>query len=550
MAEPREVVRHQDTPITDPGRSTRLPTELLSDQVRRLVVFAGIGLAVWSFAFVLDLVLLPVLEPGWVTNWRAVVVESGGILGSALAWLYLRRPQTADESKCDHGIGVMLMHAALIAVMNAWALDAPSVEAADIGRPSWTALLIVIHAMIAPSTPRRMLVASLVAAALDPIAYVLAALAGAPAPTAVQLFVLTWPSVACAFIAVVPARILHRLGRRLRQAQALGSYRLVEKLEQGGMGEVWRAEHSLLARNAAIKLVRPEVLGARTDDEAQTMLRRFEREAQATAGLGSPHSIQLFDFGITREGTFYYVMELLAGRNLETLVRDFGPMPADRVVFLLRQVCHSLADAHARKLVHRDIKPANIHVGRMGLDYDFVKVLDFGLVKFRDPSIGAETLTKADQRTSGTPAYMAPETILGEDVDRRADVYALGCVAYFALTGQLVFEADNSMKLLLQHLHATPVRPSDRSELPIPRRLDDLIMACLEKDPGNRPQDAGELFQLACGCRDCDTWTQARAEAWWRAHLPQFTGSLAATAGRRATAALDQKQAGIDVVPV
>jgi len=544
------VARQPDTRPTDPGATTGLPTELVADQVRRLTVFATIGLAVWSFAFVLEIVLLPWLETGWVTNWRAAGIEVAGMLGSAAAWLYLRRSQTSNQAKCDIGIPVMLMHAGLIAVMNAWALDAPAADAADIGRPSWTALLIVIYAMIAPSTPRRMLAASLVAAALDPVAYGIMALAGAPAPSTVQLLVMTWPSVACAFIAVVPAKIIQRLGRRLREAQDLGSYRLVERLGQGGMGEVWRAEHSLLARHAAVKIVRPEVLGARTDAEAQTVLRRFEREAQATAGLGSPHSIQVFDFGMTREGTFYYVMELLTGCNLEALVRDFGPMPSDRTIFLLRQVCHSLADAHARGLVHRDIKPANIHVGRMGLDYDFVKVLDFGLVKFRDPSAGRETLTTADHRTSGTPAYMAPETILGEDVDRRADVYALGCVAYFALTGQLVFEAENSMKLLLQHLHATPVRPSERTELPIPRQLDDLVMACLEKDPARRPQDATELFRLACACSDCDTWSHARAEGWWRTHLPQFTGSLEATTGRRGSASAEQKRNSIDVVPV
>ena len=198
------------------------------------------------------------------------------------------------------------------------------------------------------------------------------------------------------------------------------------------MGEVWRAEHRLLARDAAIKLVRPEVLGARNDQEVQLTLRRFEREAQATAALNSPHTIQVFDFGITQDGTFYYVMELLAGRDLESLVREFGPLPAARTIYLLRQVCHSLADAHARGLVHRDVKPANIYVCRMGLDYDFAKVLDFGLVKIRNrPS--ADSLTTMDQSTTGTPAYMAPECILGDvDVDRRADVYALGCVAYFA----------------------------------------------------------------------------------------------------------------------
>ena len=185
-------------------------------------------------------------------------------------------------------------------------------------------------------------------------------------------------------------------------------------------------------------------------------------------------------------------------------------MPADRAVFLLRQICHSLADAHARGLVHRDIKPANIYACRMGLEYDFVKVLDFGLVKFKDRELGQQTtMMTLDHRTTGTPAYMAPEIILGEaDVDRRADVYALGCVMYYLLTGQLVFEADTPMKMLMQHVQATPVPPSQRTELPIPQELDDLVLACLQKDPNLRPQHAQDLFRMAHTCRDCEGWTR------------------------------------------
>jgi eukaryotic-like serine/threonine-protein kinase len=207
-------------------------------------------------------------------------------------------------------------------------------------------------------------------------------------------------------------------------------------------------------------------------------------------------------------------------------VKEFGPLPAERVVFLLRQVCHSLADAHARGLVHRDIKPANIYVCRMGLEYDFVKVLDFGLVKYRDNEVG-QTMLTGDHPTTGTPAYMAPEIILGgTDVDRRADVYALGCVAYFLLTGHLVFEADSSIKMLLQHVQAQPIPPSARTELPIPRELDDLVLSCLEKDPDKRPQDAAGLYRLAYGCKSCDRWNSDTARTWWEKHLPEFTGPL------------------------
>jgi serine/threonine-protein kinase len=255
------------------------------------------------------------------------------------------------------------------------------------------------------------------------------------------------------------------------------------------------------------------------------VLRRFEREAQATAVLSSPHTINLFDFGITTEGCFYYVMELLVGRDLESLVKEFGPVPADRAVFLLRQICHSLAEAHVRGLVHRDVKPANIYNCRMGLDYDFIKVLDFGLVTFAAAG-GQSPMMTADRMTTGTPAYMAPEVILGANaIDNRADVYSLGCVAYWLLTGQLVFEAETAMQVLMHHVQTPPVAPSKRTELSIPRQLEDLVMACLAKDPDQRPQRADELWKMTMSCT-CDAWNQASARRWWEAHLPQLTQPL------------------------
>ena len=225
------------------------------------------------------------------------------------------------------------------------------------------------------------------------------------------------------------------------------------------------------------------------------------------------------------------MMELLAGRDLESLVRDFGPVPADRAVYLLRQVCHSLADAHARGLVHRDIKPANIYVCRMGLEYDFVKVLDFGLVKFTDRvAVRDTTLIDRCHTTTGTPAFMAPEIILGEaDVDRRADVYALGCVAYYLLTGQLVFEADTPMKMFLQHVQThRRCRRRSAPSCTIPRELDELVLACLQKNPNHRPQHAGEVFRMVCQCRSFETWNPEQASHWWETHLPELTGPLTA----------------------
>jgi eukaryotic-like serine/threonine-protein kinase len=449
---------------------------------------------------------------------------------AASAWMYwyVRHcKQHPPQTKTEVSLGFLVLNGIGVAILNTWLVPPTVTPTVHL---SWITVGILIYAMIAPAPPRKMLAAALVTASMDPLALLVAYLLGDPVVSLPQAVVRAIPNYACAVVAMLPSHVLYRLGRRLREAQELGNYELVELLGHGGMGEVWRARHQLLARDAAIKLVRPEVLGARTEAEARVVQRRFEREAKATASLSSPHTIQVFDFGMTHDGAFYYVMELLAGRDLENLVREFGPVPADRAIFLLRQVCHSLADAHARGMVHRDIKPANIYVCRMGLEYDFVKVLDFGLVKVRDRAEGGDTLVTLEHTTTGTPAYMAPEIIVGEaDVDRRADVYAVGCVAYFLLTGQLVFEADTPMKMLMQHVHAKPVPPSQRTELRIPRELDELVLACLEKDPKKRPQNAEELFRMAVGCKTCETWTQANARGWWQTHLPDLTGPLRVT---------------------
>ena len=248
---------------------------------------------------------------------------------------------------------------------------------------------------------------------------------------------------------------------------------------------------------------------------------RFAREAQATASLTSPHTIRLFDFGLSGDGIFYYVMELLDGCDLESLVRRFGPLPPARATHILRQVCRSLAEAHSKGLIHRDIKPANIYVCRLGLEYDFVKVLDFGLVRHEDRS-AAPTLITAGAPIMGTPAYMAPETILGHDTDRRIDVYALGCVAYFLLTGARVFDSANALQVLMHHVNQPAPPPSQRSPHYIPRQLDALVLACLHKDPARRPRDAEMLGEMLDDCRAGDRWDRRAARQWWSTHLPEF----------------------------
>jgi serine/threonine-protein kinase len=324
----------------------------------------------------------------------------------------------------------------------------------------------------------------------------------------------------CAVLAVVPSQVLARMSRQVRRAREMGSYRLGDLIGEGGMGEVWQAHHRLLARPAAIKLIRPE----RTFDETATVSRltvqRFRREAQAAASLRSPHTIQLYDFGVTADGRFYLVMELLDGIDLESLVRRFGPQPPSRVIHLLRQACHSLAEAHNRGLVHRDIKPANIHLCRLGLEYDFVKVLDFGLVKHDIASSGDETLLSAPGMAPGTPAYMAPEMATGDSLDGRLDLYSLGCVAYFLLTGEMVFDVDNALAMISRHLQTEPIPPSIRSGRPIPGQLEDIVLACLAKNPGDRPSGATELSRQLAAI-DLTPWTQEEARAWWEANLGQ-----------------------------
>ena len=296
----------------------------------------------------------------------------------------------------------------------------------------------------------------------------------------------------------------------------MGSYQLGELIGRGGMGEVYKASHRMLARPAAIKLIRSEMLGGNDPAIAARTIARFRREAEAAAHLRSPHTVDLYDFGVTEDQTLYLVMEFLDGMDLESLVRQHGPMPASRVIHVLRQVCDSLEEAHARGLVHRDIKPANIHLGRVGRREDFVKVLDFGLVK---TSIGAEPpLATIEGVIMGTPAYLAPEMALGADVDGRADVYALGCMAYYLLTGEQVFTGDTLLKVISQHLQAVPTPPSQRTELPIPPTLEHLVLACLAKKPEDRPQ-ARQLAQSLEAINGM-TWSDEEARRWWSRHHP------------------------------
>ncbi|MEZ5290997.1 MAG: serine/threonine-protein kinase [Vicinamibacterales bacterium] len=388
-------------------------------------------------------------------------------------------------------------------------------------RMTWVTPLIILFPLIVPCPPRLTLLAAILSAATRPIGLVILVLAGRVEASADD-FVLTLfnPTVAVVF-AYFGSRVLYGLGIEVAAARRMGSYTLERRIGTGGMGEVWLARHRLLARPAAVKLIQAGVGEALGSVETSGVLQRFEREAQATAALRSPHTIQLYDFGVSDGGQFYYVMELLDGLDADTLVRRFGPLPAERVIAALRQACHSLAEAHEAGLTHRDVKPANLFFCRYGRDFDFVKVLDFGLVKTSAGGGAAETTLSAAGVVRGTPAFMPPEQARGDEgVDGRADLYALGCVAYWMLTGQFVFEGKSAIDVLMQHVQTPPVPPSARTELHVPPALDAIVLACLDKDPARRPQSAMELSRRLAECPLDVPWTNERAREWWTSHHP------------------------------
>jgi hypothetical protein len=389
-------------------------------------------------------------------------------------------------------------------------------------------LAILFFATVVPMPPRRMALAGTLAALTDPVVLCLTIAAGNPVPKPSLWLWLFLPNLVAIGLAIAAARVVYGLGQIVRKARLMGSYRLVEKLGAGGMGEVWRAEHATLARPAAVKIMRPELLGADSSGAHGEAQRRFEREAQATAMLSSPHTIDLYDYGVSEDGTFYYVMELLEGMDLETLLPQTGAMEPERVVHLLLGVCHSLRDAHQSGVVHRDIKPANIYVCRKGGEVDFVKVLDFGLARRVDTDPGASRVTIAGE-ILGTPRYMAPESISGEDVDGRADLYALGCVAFRMLTGRDVFEEHGVMPLLADHLLKAPRQVQELAP-GVPAELANIVMRCLAKAPSDRPPSAAMLMQELETTGLAPMWTPARAEAWWAGHPRGNAGTLEPTA--------------------
>jgi serine/threonine-protein kinase len=496
-----------------------LPTDLSEAASKRLGIACLVWAVLWSLALVLNTVVSPLLSPDTPLDdaWPVpgAPVAAAVILVSLGLFAYTRRQACDCELVLTMGLYYEVTLAFAIGFVNQWT---PNVTGL-----SWICVLVLIHPMIVPHKRRWTLLAALVAASMDPVGLAVTKLRGVAVPGLAELLWFVLPNYICALLAMLPFHVISRLGWEVNRAREMGGYVVGELLGKGGMGEVYSARHLMLRRPAAIKLIHPEALGA--DRNSGTVVQRFRREAQTLANLHSPHTIVLFDFGVTRSGEFYYVMELLHGLDFESLVRRFGPVPPARTVHLLRQACQSLAEAHAHGLVHRDIKPTNLFTCWMGLEPDFVKVLDFGLVK--GPLTDESVKLTAPDITTGTPAYMAPEAVRGEEVDGRADVYALGCVAYWLLTGRMVFEESNPTRMVLAHVQEEPKAPSVHSEFTIPASLDAVILDCLRKDPARRPQDAEDLARrlAACGMEFASPWTGEEAERWWREHVPELVHS-------------------------
>jgi eukaryotic-like serine/threonine-protein kinase len=344
-----------------------------------------------------------------------------------------------------------------------------------------------------------------------------------------------WCAVSVA-VATVGSRVIFGLRVEAARVRRLGQYTLEEKIGAGGMGVVYRASHAMLRRPTAIKLLPPERAG-------EANLARFEREVQLTAQLSHPNTVAIYDYGRTPEGVFYYAMEYLDGVNLEELVRLHGPVPAGRTIAILEQVCGALAEAHDRGLVHRDIKPANIILTERGGEPDVAKVVDFGLVKPLAPNSLQVTMMGSSVLT-GTPLYMSPEAMTSPDAgDPRSDLYAVGAVGYFLLTGHPVFEGSSVAEIIGHHLHTEPAPPSRRTPNPIPAELDALILKCLRKRADDRPRDARTLRADLRRCRAAQPWTAADATAWWRT----FRSAGLPAAARPALTEMDDVTVTVDV---
>lgn len=528
------VLRHVTSDSGRPQSVEELDPALTSAAKSRMAALLGVISLAYAVAYAVEQVMRSGLGTTIFTNIK-LGQNLGGAVVTGLVFWRLRSPA------CSFRAASHLSHATFILValnetmqslrIVEWPRLWPRLQEIQgvsepplVGGLPWTWLLLVLFPSFLPGTPKKhFLVALAIAAPMVAIVGTWAWL-GQPGFWAILSPVAVSNLPVCFGLSVAMSVSIHRVNRSLqverRRSRELGSYDLVRELGRGGMGVVWLARHKMLARPAALKLIKfDRVHGSRA--RASQVLRRFEREAQATAQLSSVHTVTLYDFGRTDNGDFYYVMEFLDGLDLDALVDRYGRQPAARVVDILKQACLSLSEAHDNGLVHRDIKPANIFLCRQGPELDVVKVLDFGLVGRRSASSTSDpgNLTR-DEDLLGTPAFMAPELVTGRSqADHRADLYALGCVAYWLLAGRFLFAHGTPMEMAVAHVHSPLPSPLfSESEL-VPETLDSVLTQVLAKDPNDRPMSAAELLQRLEAIDLSDAWTDADRRSWW-AEIP------------------------------
>jgi serine/threonine-protein kinase len=478
-------------------------------------VLALAGLALWIVSRLAD-----AASRGWesadLTHPSVVAHLAACLLGGAL-FAVLRRRRF-------RGTALLLLDAAAAGLLvgTCILIDVFSFRTGIRQLPGMTALLLIARAVVVPDGPVRTfwlsvpVVPAFLAVALVHGTYWVQE--GVEIPEGRFVSWLLWEQATLALgvgTAVLASQVGHSLRRRAWEAGQVERFTLEERIGSGSMGEVWRARHGLLRRPAALKLLRPGLAG-------EGELRRFENEVRQTARLTHPNTVAVFDYGTTADGDFYYAMELLDGADLDRVVRATGPVPAARAIHLLAQACGSLHEAHGIGLVHRDVKPANLVLCRRGGEDDVLKVMDFGLVRdLSDPGAAGEA------GLAGTPLTMAPEVVLRRPAGPAADLYSLGAVGCFLLTGQPIFDHAEVGALLAAHLREEPIPPSARGA-PVPRDLEEVLLRCLRKDPGARWESAAAMREALLACADAGRWTPGDARRWWERH-----GASLVAAGER-----------------
>jgi eukaryotic-like serine/threonine-protein kinase len=488
-----------------PDRIAKVGADEPSD---RVVVYVGVVLGTFAGLLLFRVLLTPFLHrDGYRALFtRPVLTHVIAVALLAVGFVVGRRAKAARTRAIVELFATLLFPAAGLVELPRYA----PVSRPDLALLIGAILVLVTRAALVPSTPLR--TAAIGLAVIAPLLAVVPVLySGASGVDGVSLQAASTGGIvalggAAVAVTSIISRVIYGLRRQVRDVLNLGQYRLVHEIGRGGMGTVYEARHALLRRRTAVKLVQESNAGPAN-------LERFEREARLTSELSHPNTVTVFDFGRTREGVLYYAMELISGRTLRELVELTGPMPPARALHVLKAIAGSVGEAHAAGLVHRDLKPENVMLCERAGTKDFVKVLDFGLVKpWHNPDVGGPTNANA---VVGTPHFMAPETLVSNGVTPAADVYAIGVCAYFLLTNTLPFEGSTVVAVAMAHLRDEAAPLSLRSPHPVPADLERVIVRCLEKKPEDRYANGDELLAALDGCSDVGSWTPRDAAREW-----------------------------------